>query len=82
MFEVGNRKIANTLEELVDPARAALLLWDMEYGIAPHAFNYQDILINLRSLSTAARRVGVPVFYSIQQGFDLAKEEAGVWASA
>ncbi len=79
MFEVGGRKIANTLAELVAPERAALLLWDMEYGIAPHAFNYQDILPNLQSLSAAARRAGVPVFYSIQQGFDLAKEEAGVW---
>jgi nicotinamidase-related amidase len=79
MFEVGSRKIANTLEELVNPTRAALLLWDMEYGIAPHAFNYQDILLTLRTLSTAARRIGVPVFYSIQQGFDLAKEEADVW---
>ena len=79
MFEISGRKIANTLAELVDPARAALLLWDMEYGIAPHAFNYQEILPNLQSLSAAARRASVPVFYSVQQGFDLAKEEAGVW---
>jgi nicotinamidase-related amidase len=26
-----------------------------------------------------ARRVGVPVFYSVQTAFDVAKEEAGVW---
>jgi len=75
----GRRKIATTLPELLDPTRAALLQWAMDYGIAPHAFNYQGILPNLQSLSAAARRAGVPVFYSIQQGFDLAKEEPGVW---
>jgi nicotinamidase-related amidase len=33
----------------------------------------------LQGLSALARRVGVPVFYSVQTGFDLVKEEAGVW---
>ena len=79
MFEIGGKKIADTLAELVAPERAALLLWDMEYGIAPNAFNYQDILPKLQDLSALARRIGVPVFYSVQHGFDLAKDEAGVW---
>jgi len=79
MFEIGGKKIPNTLAELVDPGRAALLVWDMEYAIAPNAFNYNDILPMLRELAALARQVGVPVFYSVQTGFDLAKEEAGVW---
>jgi nicotinamidase-related amidase len=79
MFEIGGKKIPDTLAELVDPARTALLLWDMEYAIAPNAFNYKDILLKLQELSALARRVGVPVFYSVQTGFDLLKEEAAVW---
>ena len=79
MFEIAGRKIPSTLAEIADPERTALLLWDMEYGIAPNAFNYKDILPNLQSLAASARRNGVPVFYSVQHGFDLAKEEAGVW---
>jgi nicotinamidase-related amidase len=79
MFEVGGKKIPSTLAEIVDPKRTALLVWDMEYAIAPNAFNYKDILGKLKELSSLARRVGVPVFYSVQTGFDLAKEEAGVW---
>jgi nicotinamidase-related amidase len=51
----------------------------MEYAIAPNAFNYKDILPKLQDLSALARRVGVPVFYSVQTAFDLLKEEAGVW---
>jgi nicotinamidase-related amidase len=79
MFEIGEKKIPNTLPELVAPERSALLLWDMEYAIAPNAFNYKDMLPKLQQLSTLARRIGVPVFYSVQTAFDLVKEEAGVW---
>lgn len=79
MFDIGGKKIPSTLPELVAPERSALLLWDMEYAIAPNAFNYKDMLPKLQQLSAAARRIGVPVFYSVQTAFDLVKEEAGVW---
>jgi len=79
MYEIGGKEIPATLTELVDPKRSALLLWDMEHAIAPNAFNYKDILANLKMLSGLARQNGVPVFYSVQTGFDLLKEEAGVW---
>jgi nicotinamidase-related amidase len=79
MFEVGGKKIPSTLAELIDPEHTALLLWDMEYAIAPNAFNYKEILPNLRHLSALARRAGAPVFYSVQGAFDLLNEEAGVW---
>ena len=79
MFEIGGKNIPSTLAEIVDPKRAALLIWDMENAIGPNAFNYKDILANLQQLSAAARQAGVPVFYSVQTPFDVAKEEAGVW---
>jgi nicotinamidase-related amidase len=79
MFELGGKQIPVTLTEIVDPKRAALLIWDMEFAIAPNAFNYKDILGNLKMLSAVAREAGVPVFYSQQTGFDLLKEEAAVW---
>jgi nicotinamidase-related amidase len=79
MYEIGGKQIAATLAELVEPKRSALLLWDMEYAIAPNAFNYKDILVNLKMLSSAARQAGVPVFYSVQTAFDVLKEEAAVW---
>jgi nicotinamidase-related amidase len=79
MYEIGGKKIPSTLAELVDPKRAALLIWDMEYAIGPNAFNYNEILPNLQRLSAVARQVRVPVFYSVQTHFDVEKEEAGVW---
>ena len=79
MLEIGGKQIPNTLAEIVAPKRTALLLWDMEYAIAPNAFNFKEILPKLKELSALARQAGVRVFYSVQIGFDPAKEEAGVW---
>lgn len=79
MQELAGKKIPDTLEEIVDPKRTALLLWDMEYAIAPNAFNFQEIAANLKGLAELARRMGVPVFYSQQVAFNLEKEEADVW---
>src|ERR671924_1876140 len=79
MYEIGGKQIPATPAELVEPERSALLLWDMEYAIAPNAFNYKEILANLKTLSSAARQAGVPVFYSVQTAFDVLKEEAAVW---
>ena len=79
MFEIHGKQIPATLAELVNPRHTALLLWDMENAIAPNAFNYNDILANLKMLAARARSAGVPVFYSVQTAFDLRKEEAPVW---
>src|SRR5215472_14340879 len=75
MYEIAGKKIASTLAEIVEPARTALLIWDMEYAIGPNAFNYQDMMPKLKDLSALARRVGAKVFYSVQTGFDVAKED-------
>ena len=79
MYEFAGKKIPSTLAEIVEPSRTALLIWDMEYAIGPNAFNYKEMLPKLQELSATARRVGARVFYSVQTGFDVAKEEAGVW---
>ena len=71
MFEIHGKRIPATLAELVDPRHTALLLWDMENAIAPNAFNYKDILANLKILAGHGRAAGVPLFYSVQTAFDL-----------
>jgi len=49
MYEIGGKKIAETLAELVDTKRSALLIWGMEYAIGSNAFNYTEIIANLKS---------------------------------
>lgn len=73
------RKVPDTLEEIVDPRASALLLWDMEYAIAPNAFNFGEITPRLKDLAVMARKAGVPVVYSRQVAFDIEKEESDVW---
>ncbi|MBI4487596.1 MAG: cysteine hydrolase [Deltaproteobacteria bacterium] len=79
MLEIAGKKIPDTLEEIIDPGRTALLLWDMEYAIAPNAFNFEEIVANLKPITDLARKIGVPVFYSQQIAFDLEKQEAEAW---
>jgi nicotinamidase-related amidase len=79
MLEVAGKQIADTLEEIVDPGRSALLLWDLEYAIAPNAFNYAEIAPRLKVISDHARQIGVPVFYSQQMHYDLKRDEGEVW---
>src|SRR2546427_23800 len=59
MYEIGGKQIPATLAELADRKRTALLIWDMENAIGPNAFNYKDIVGNLKSLSAVAREGGV-----------------------
>ena len=48
-------------------------------GVVSDRLLLSHMLPKLKDLSALARRVGVRVFYSVQTGFDVAKEEAGVW---
>ncbi|MCC6473159.1 MAG: cysteine hydrolase [Burkholderiales bacterium] len=79
MFDVAGKKVPSTLAEIVDPRHTALVLWDMQAGIAPRAFNHEALLPRLRTFAAQARARKVPVFYSIQADLDLATEETGVW---
>lgn len=78
MLELEGRKIPTTLAEIADPKRSALLIWDLENAIAPNAFNFQEIVGNLKTLAAAARSAGVQVFYSVQTNYSAA-EDAAPW---
>ena len=65
MFEIGGKQIPATLAELVEPERAALLLWDMENAIAPQCLQLprhpgQFANARPRSLARAACRFSIP----------------------
>jgi nicotinamidase-related amidase len=79
MLEVAGRRVPDTLEEIIDPTKSALLLWDLEYAIAPNAFNYAEIAPKLKAISGHARTRGVPIFYSQQMHYDLKTQEGDVW---
>jgi nicotinamidase-related amidase len=53
-----------TLEEFVRPSHAALVLWDMQKGLAGKASNVEAVIRNAAALLTAADRAGVLVVWS------------------
>lgn len=43
MLEFAGRKIPNELSEIVEPGRAALLVWDMQNDQAGSSFNKDEL---------------------------------------
>lgn len=59
-------QIADTLDELVQSASTALIMWDYAQGLVSRAFNQEQFVRASESLLAAARRAHVPVFFSKQ----------------
>jgi nicotinamidase-related amidase len=49
-------------------SRPVLVVWDMQYGIAPRAFNFSEIVQKIRALRDAFHGSGLPVIYSQHTG--------------
>ncbi len=57
-------EIPRTLEEACDPGRMALLVYDMQVGIANRLQGGQEITATVKGVLEAAREGGFPVFFS------------------
>jgi nicotinamidase-related amidase len=57
-------QVPRTLEEFVRPSHAALVMWDMQKGLAGRAVAVDAIRENALRLLAAARRAAVPVIWS------------------
>jgi biuret amidohydrolase len=53
-----------TLEDICDPARLALIVYDMQVGIVKQIANSQQITDRVVQVLEAARKAGVRVFFS------------------
>jgi biuret amidohydrolase len=58
------RPIPRTLEETCDPARLALVVYDMQAGIVPQIADGDRVLAQVRRLLDAARAAGVRVVFT------------------
>ena len=52
------------LSEFIDPKGVALLMWDMQKGLAGKASNAMAVKSNALRLLAAADPLGIPVFWS------------------
>jgi biuret amidohydrolase len=68
--------IPQTLEEVCDPQRVALLVYDMQVGILSQIAKPDELTRQVRTVLTAARDAGVRVFFS--RHLSLPKELMGM----
>ncbi|MGD0354039.1 MAG: isochorismatase family cysteine hydrolase [Dehalococcoidia bacterium] len=59
-----NPVVYKNMREIVDPSHTALVLWDVQDALVNVIFNRQEFLLNLKTLTDAARKHGVPVIYT------------------
>jgi len=69
--------IPRTLEEVCDPQRVALFVYDMQVGILSQIKNAELITTQVLKVLTAARKAGVRVFFS--RHLSLPKELMGMF---
>jgi biuret amidohydrolase len=70
-------EIPETLEEACDPARAALLVYDMQVGVLDQVARRDEVVEAVRRVLAAARGAGVRVFFL--RHMSLPKNIAGVF---
>ncbi|MGE0747014.1 MAG: cysteine hydrolase [Rhodospirillales bacterium] len=71
MIRWNGMDICETLDELVDPAHAGLLMWDFAQRIVERSFNADSMIANTQRLLAAARRNKVRTFYALQNNMYL-----------
>src|SRR5918911_1190382 len=69
-------EVPRTLEDVCDPRRLALLVYDMQVGIVEHVPNPQATIAKVQAVLAVAREAGVRTFFS--RHLSLPKELMGV----
>jgi nicotinamidase-related amidase len=77
MKSVYGMSIPQTLEEVCDPQRVALLVYDMQVGILSQLKNADEVTRQVLKVLDAARSAGVRVFFS--RHLSLPKELMGMF---
>jgi nicotinamidase-related amidase len=67
MVDALGLSIPQTLEELCQPSRCAVILYDMQVGIVPQVPEGRDVLLRCQELLSAAREKGFRIFFCRHQ---------------
>lgn len=76
MIDAYRLSIPQSLQELCDPSRCALIIYDMQVGIVPQIAEGPQMVERCASLLSAARRRNLRIFFT--RHFFLPHEAAGV----
>jgi biuret amidohydrolase len=75
MIEVNGLEVPRSLDDLLDPRRAALIVYDMQVGITRQIGDRERVLQQVRHVLDGARQSGVRTFFT--RHMSLPKEVMG-----
>jgi nicotinamidase-related amidase len=64
MQHIDGKTIYSDIQEIVDPAHTALVVWDVQKMLVDFIFNKQEFMNNINLLVESARRTKIPIFYT------------------
>ena len=65
MQKIGDDKIVyNTIEEILDPSRTALVVWDVQHGTTKVIFNKEEFSRNLNLVVELGRKSNISIFFT------------------
>ena len=64
MQDIDGKTIYSTIQEIIDPAHTALVVWDVQKMLVDFIFNKQEFIRNINFLIDAARKSKITIFYT------------------
>ncbi|MGN6624921.1 MAG: isochorismatase family cysteine hydrolase, partial [Candidatus Nitrosocosmicus sp.] len=64
MQDIDGKTIYSDIQEIVDPAHTALVIWDVQKMLVDFIFNKEEFMNNINLLVESARSVKIPIFYT------------------
>jgi nicotinamidase-related amidase len=64
MRKIEDKIVYDTIEEIIDPSRTALVVWDVQNILVNRIFNRDEFTNNLNFVINLARRANVPIFFT------------------
>jgi nicotinamidase-related amidase len=64
MQDINEKTIYSDLQEIVDPAHTALVVWDVQKMLVDFIFNKEEFMNNINLLIESARKCNISVFFS------------------
>ena len=55
---------ADDLKKVVEPKNTALVVWDVQKILVNNIFNKEEFVQKLKAIIDAARKAGVPIFFT------------------
>lgn len=64
MQNIRDKKVYNTIEEILDPSHTALVVGDVQNILANRIFNKEEFAKNIKSIMDISRKLNISIFFT------------------